>query len=427
MTEPTEQRPFGFWTATAMVVGTMIGAGIFVLPAQLAPFGWNGAAAWLIAGAGGMVIAAVLAALTRARPAQPNVVAICGEVLGAPTGIMLGWSFWISVWTSIAVVATSAARYLATLYPPAGATQMRVAWFGAAIIVVLSLNSLRGARGVGRVQVAATVLKLLPLVVVLGLLAWLALTGTEPDHATGLAPLEPAQITPALGLAFFAVIGFECATMVTERVRDPARNMSRALIFGVAGTTLLYLVLCTGMALAVPSTQLAASTTPVAWFVETFLGHGAGLVIAMFAGIAGIGYINGTTYVLGELPLGAVRAGLLPSWLARTNRRDVAYAPLLTGSALALALMFVAAQRTDVLDFMLRLTTTSTMWLYMGAALAALKLGIRRVLAVVSIVFSAWVLYGVGMEANLLGLALIAMGLPLWFLTARAASSAAAS
>ena len=63
MTDQTENRPFGVWTATALVVGTMIGAGIFVLPGQLAPFGWSGAAAWLVAGTGGMVIAAVLAKL----------------------------------------------------------------------------------------------------------------------------------------------------------------------------------------------------------------------------------------------------------------------------------------------------------------------------------------------------------------------------
>ncbi len=427
MTDQTENRPFGVWTATALVVGTMIGAGIFVLPGQLAPFGWSGAAAWLVAGAGGMVIAAVLAKLTQAMPAQPNVVAICGEVLGAPVGIMLGWSFWTSVWTSNAAVATSAARYLATLYPALGATQWRVALFGAAIVTALSLYGLRGARSVGRLQVIATVLKLLPLFLVLALLAWLALGGRGIAAGDAIAPFAAAQVTPALGLAFFAVIGFECATMVTERVRDPARNMTRALIFGVAGTTLLYLVLCTGMALAVSGAQLAASDTPVAWFVGTFLGSGVGLVIAVFAGIAGIGYINGSTFVLGELPLGAVRAGLLPGWLARTNHHDVAAAPLLLGGALTVALMLIAAQRTDVLDFMLRLTTTTTLWLYIGAAAAAIRLGISRVLAVLSILFSGWVIYGVGLEANLLGIGFIALGLPLWFLTARPVSSAAAS
>ena len=420
-------RPFGLWTATAMVVGTMIGAGIFVLPAQLAPFGWSGAAAWLVAGAGGMVIAAVLAGLTRAKPSEPNIVAICGEVLGAPMGVMLGWSFWTSVWTSNAAVATSAARYLATLFPPIGATPLRVALFGAAIVAVLTLFGLRGARGVGRLQVAATILKLLPLFLVLGLLGWLAVTGRGIAADNGIAPFAAPQVTPALGLAFFAVIGFECATMVTARVRDPARNMTRALIYGVAGTTLLYLVLCTGMAMAVSSSELAASGTPIAWFVGQFLGSGTGLVIAVFAGIAGIGYINGSTFVLGELPLGAVRRGLLPEWLARTNRQDIALAPLLIGSAMTIALMLVAAQRTDVLDFMLRLTTTTTLWLYIGAAMAAIILGTSRILAVLSILFSGWVMYGTGLEANLLGIALIAMGLPLWFLTTRAVRTATAS
>lgn len=430
MTERTGSRPFGVWTATAMVVGTMIGSGIFVLPAQLAPYGWTGAAGWLVAGAGAMLIAIVIVELTRSMPDEPNMIAICGVALGSPTGVMIGWAYWVSVWSANAVVATTAARYLATFYHAAGATPLRVALLGTVIVTALTAINLRGARGVGRLQVATTIIKLVPLLVVVGLIAWLAMAGQSVAPQNASEPFSPGQIGPAMGIAFFAVMGFEGLSLVTERVRDPARNVLLATLWGLGLTTLLYVVVCTGMAFASPTAALAASQAPVAYFIDLYLGHGPALLVAAFAATAGIGYLNGATLLLGEMPLCAVRSGLLPGWLARTNARDVAVAPLLVGTALSIVLMIGAATRSggQVLEFMLKMTTVSTVFLYIGACVAALALGKLRILALAGIAFALWVIQSVGLEAAAWGIGLVALGFPLWFLTNRApATSAAAS
>jgi APA family basic amino acid/polyamine antiporter len=426
MTEPTKSRPFGVWTATAMVVGTMIGSGIFVLPAQLAPYGWTGAAGWVVAGVGAMLIAVVLVELTRAMPEQPNMIAICGQALGSPTGVMIGWSYWVSVWSANAVVATTAARYLATFYPPAGATPLRVALLGTLIVTILTVINLRGARSVGRLQVATTVLKLVPLVAVVGLIAWLVLLGKSVSPANASEPFAWSGVSPAMGIAFFAVMGFESLSLVTERVRDPARNVLLAMLWGLGLTTLLYIVVCTGMAFASPTADLVTAQAPIAYFIEHYLGYGPALLVAAFAALAGIGYLNGATMLLGEMPLCAVRGGLLPGWLARTNDRDVAVAPLLVGTALCIALMLGAAGRSggQVLEFMLKMTTVSTVLLYIGACAAALALGRMRVLALIGMAFALWVIWSVGLEAAAWGLGLTALGFPLWFLTARMAVTA---
>jgi APA family basic amino acid/polyamine antiporter len=75
------ERPFGVWTATAMVAGTMIGAGIFVLPGQLAPLGWTGAVSWIVGGVGVMAIARIIADLTIQRSDEPRILTICGDNL----------------------------------------------------------------------------------------------------------------------------------------------------------------------------------------------------------------------------------------------------------------------------------------------------------------------------------------------------------
>ena len=114
----TDKRPFGFWTATALVVGGMIGAGIFVLPRELAPFGWTGVAAWVIGVGGALVLAWVMTRLAALLPASTGAVAICASALGPLPGVLIGWSYWVGVWSANAVISFAAATYLAVLWPP---------------------------------------------------------------------------------------------------------------------------------------------------------------------------------------------------------------------------------------------------------------------------------------------------------------------
>ncbi len=431
MSEPADpiiQRPFGFWTATAMVVGSMIGAGIFVLPAQLAPFGWTALAAWIAAGIGAMAIALVITDLTKIMPEEPSLIAICGEVLGPMTGVLIGWSYWVSLWCATAVVATTAASYLWSLVPGYAATPLDLALGGVAITAALTLLNLRGARAAGRFQVVTTVLKLIPLLAVVIILTRIGLTGGGAFVTSQPAPFAAAALTPALTLAFFAMLSFETASLVTERVRDPARNVVRATLLGLAVTIVLYIVVCMGIVLTLPVAVLAKSPAPVAMFVEHFWGAKSGVVVAVLTAIAGIGYVNSAVLLQGELPLTAVRGGMMPGWIAPTNRHDVAAWPMVLGSLLAVILMVGGATGfgADLLAFMLRLTTAAAIWAYLGACAAALMLGRRRVTALLGIGFSLWVLYGSGIEAGGLGVLLMLLGLPLYYLT-RPVSSAKSS
>lgn len=422
-----DNRPFGIWTAAALVVGSMIGAGIFVLPGQLAPFGWTGFAAWIAAGLGAMAIALVIADLTATMPEEPGLIAICGRVIGPLAGVLLGWSYWISLWCATAVVATTAASYLGALWPGLSETPLRTALAGSLIVLSITALNLRGARAAGQFQVATTVLKLLPLIAVVVILGGLVFAGGGQFSVDRHPPFASAQLTPALTLAFFAILSFETASMVTERVRDPARNVVRATLIGLAATIVLYVVVCMGIILALPTEALGASSAPVAYFVERFWGSWAGSAVAMLTAVSGIGYVNSAVLLQGELPLTAVRGGMLPGWIAPTNRHDVAVAPMTLGSLFSVLLMIGGATGigAKLLDFMLRLTTAAAIWIYIGVAVSALMLGRRQIMAAISIGFSLWVLYGAGLEAGGLGIVLILLGFPLYLATRRFSSAAA--
>uniref|UniRef100_UPI0035CC80CC APC family permease n=1 Tax=uncultured Sphingomonas sp. TaxID=158754 RepID=UPI0035CC80CC len=416
------QRPFGFWTATALVVGGMIGSGIFVLPAQLAPYGWTSVAAWIAGVGGALVIAWVLARLTAAMPGATGVVAMCGAALGPLPGVLIGWSYWVGVWSANAVIALTAILYLAQFVPALAATTSSLAASATVLIWVLTLLNLGGARLAGVFQVGTTLLKLLPLGAVVLILAGLALGGGKGFHVEARPPFAWAQLSPALTLAFFAIVGFEAASVAAERVRDPTRNVVRATMFGLALTGALYILVCTGIILALPGATLATAQAPFAVFVEAFWGHWAGLATAGFAAIAAIGALNGWTLVQGEVPLGMARAGLLPRWIGRTSAHDVPVAMLLVSSALASVLVLSNATRSlgGLLDFMLRLTAATTIWLYLGACVAALVKRVAPIAAVTGLAFAAWAMWGAGLEAIALSLALMLTAVPLYWLRFRA-------
>lgn len=411
----TIERPFGLWTATAMVVGGMIGGGIFALPAALAPYGWTGTVAWLIAGAGALLIAWVITALIARHPQEPSIVTTCGDILGLLPGRLMAWIYWVTVVTSLPVLGMTATAYLLHLVPGAPQGTWPQVVGGTLILLALAALNLRGVRAAGVFQVATTVLKLMPLVVV-GLIA-LWLLGAEPQAYTrsASAPFNPALLTPALGLVFFAMLNLENASMLAERVRDPARNVPRATFMGIAGVLLVYLTVSTAIVATTPQTELAASSAPVALFVARNLGPWAGDAVALFAAISAIGCLNVLVLMLGELPLGMVRDGQLPDWVAPVTERGVAARPLVAGIGMGLAMMWgsMTGMGERVLEFLLLLTTASAIWFYVGICAAALVAGVSRAVALTALLFSLWVLYGTGWEAGALGVLLTLLGIPL--------------
>lgn len=422
-------RPFGFWTAVAFVVGGVIGGGIYVIPSQMAPLGWTGVAGWAVGGAFAIVIAQLLGAVTRARFEEPGMVAMIGSVLGPLPATMVGWSSWISYWCANAYIALTATRYAAEFIPVLNVSPLAQALVSSGLLATLAALNLTSVRGAGRFQVVTTVLKLLPLLGVILILLIMLPRGT---HAfTQIPPLEPvhafapAAVFGALSITMAAIVGFESAALAAQRVVDPLRNIPRATAVGTLIACLIYLLVSTGISFSIPADQLARSQAPIALFIADAVGPWSAKAVALFAVISAVGGLNVWTMLLSEIPMGLARAGLLPAWLGRTNRHDVAAAPLMLGTALPIVLLLAGSwlNGAAVMDFMLQMTAVTALWLYIFAGLAALKLGIARITAVLSICFSLGVMAGAGAEVAALNFALLLSAIP-FYLAARSARSA---
>jgi APA family basic amino acid/polyamine antiporter len=317
-------------------------------------------------------------------------------------------------------------RYLAVFWPPLAFSSFTLVAGAVGLLWMITLLNLRGAPAAGRFQVATTIIKLVPLAAIIVLLVQLGAGGGLTAGAHPHAPFDPRQLSSAVTLAFFAMVGFECAGVAAARVRDPARTIPRATLAGVGLTGLLYLIACSGIIFAMPQEVVAGANAPVALFVESFWGRGAGLAVAGFAAVAAIGALNGWVLLQGEVPLGMARAGVIPASIGRTDSRDVPVGALVASSVLAsvLVLSNITRDTAAIYDFMLRVTTAATLWFYAGACVTALVLGVARPAAVIGLAFAFWAIWGAGYEAIGLSLLLMATAVPLYFLARRSAEQA---
>jgi basic amino acid/polyamine antiporter, APA family len=417
---PAAARRLGLWMATAMVVGNMVGSGVFLLPAALAPFGWNGVAAWVITTSGAIVLAFTIGRLAAALPGAEGPVGNVADVFGPLTGALIGWVAWVSYWTASATVAIAAISYLG-VFAPVLARPGYNALAASALIVAITLLNLRGARAAGGFQLVTTILKILPLIAVAAILIGKAASGTLPVAPVPPEGLNADAITTAAALTLWALVGFEAAGLVSDKIDQPGVTVPRATLAGTALTGIIYIIVCSGVVLSLPAATLAASDAPFALFLETYATHGAAIVVAAFAAISATGALNGFVMVSGEVPLTMARSGALPGWFGTTDANGTPVRMLIVSSALAIALVLANASKStaSLFTWLALLSTSATLWLYLAVALAAIRRGVVRAVAAIGAAYALWTLWGAGIGASGLSLILMASVLPFYALRKR--------
>jgi basic amino acid/polyamine antiporter, APA family len=433
-----QQRPMGLWMALALVMGSMIGSGVFLLPASLAPLGWNSVFGWLITVAGALCIAAVFAQLSRAVPKAGGPYAYTRAAFGDGAGFAIAWAYWISMWVGNAAIATGAVSALSKIFPAAGETGTSAA-ITVAIVWIFTLINIIGTRLAGQVQLVWTIIKLLPLVAVIGLAAWvLADSGTATIRPFVASEINLSAISTATILTLWAMLGLETATVPADKVTDPERTIARATLLGTGGAGLLYIVVVSAVVLMLPAALTAASPAPFADFVETYGGNSnAGLIIAAFAAISALGALNGWVLCQAELPAAMARDGLFPAFLAKAAPNGTPRnAHLFTTTLLTIVILMNSSRSMQsMFEFLIILTTSIVLVMYLGSTAAAFWLWRKGTLKApaafplimaLAAVYALWTIYGAGLEPLAWGLALLLAGIPIFALVRLSKRSARA-
>lgn len=419
-------KALGLWTGLALVVGNMVGAGAYMVPASLGAYGSVGLVGWLVTAAGALCLAAVFARLGRIMPAEGGPYAYTRATLGDFPAFLVAWGYWISVWVGNAGIATAFVAYLTPLFPALEASPVYTAGGAIAAVWVLTAVNVWGLREAAILQFVTTVLKVLPLVLVATVgLFYIDLANLAEFNVSGRSTLSAVGATAALTL--WGLLGLESITIPAEEVEDPERIIPLATLLGTAITAGIY-VLSTAAVMGVLSvSQLAASSSPYADAATVMFGGWMGKAVAAGAALAGFGVLNGWVLMQGQMPLAPARDGLFPERFARLSPRGTPTFGLVLSSTLTTVLVALNYTRglVGLFEFAALLATVTVMGAYLGASVAHIILireepelfggeGARRavVLSVLAFAYSCWAVVGAGWGPVLWGCVLLLLGVP---------------
>ncbi|MFL6766157.1 MAG: APC family permease, partial [Sphingomicrobium sp.] len=296
MTAHDDQK-LGIWMTSALVVGTMIGAGIFMLPVNLAPLGINTLIGWVVSILGALAIAFSLATLGRTGAGGIRI--YIERAFGPTAAFLVTWAFW---WSNIAAqaalaigTASAASRVLPALGNPSG-----IVVVGVGSVVLLTLVNLRGVRTSGALSLVTVVIKLVPLLAIVVILVIRKGSGV-PFEPLAHTPVNVPNIATATALTLFALTGFENAVAPVDKVRDPARTIPRAILGGTAFVGFIYLISSSGVMLLLPANSIAASAAPYADVIASQWNEQLALVAAVAIAVSAFGALNCLIFGTGDL------------------------------------------------------------------------------------------------------------------------------
>ena len=321
---PQLVRALGWWQATAIVVGIMIGTGIFIVPAEITrSMGTQGAAlsVWAVTGVLSLFGALSFAELAAMMPQAGGQYVFLRRAYGPLTGYLCGWSFFIAAQTGgISVLAVGFAEYLNEFVPLTPWEQKAAA--AASIVVLTGINYL-GVREGGALQGILTGLKVGAIVAII-LLGYVLVKGLPGGPAALAAPTGHgfvASFGVAMVGAFWAYEGWNCCTFAAEEVRRPEWNIPLALILGTGVVTLLYLALNLVYYHVLPMDQVAASTRVGADAAVRIFGRSGAQLVSLLIIISTLGSLNGSILAAPRVYYAMARDGLFFRWCARVHPR----------------------------------------------------------------------------------------------------------
>lgn len=408
-TETTEEGAtataggFGLTTATALIVGSIIGVGIFNLPTSLAGYGPITLVSLGLTTVGALALALLFAALSRRLPADGGPYAYARVAFGNGLGFANAWSYWITAWAGNATIAVGWVLYVEEFVNTGHNRLASVALVLVGLWIPAIIN-LTGVKNMGAVQVVTTVLKFAALAFMSTVgLFFIKSANYTPWNVSGESAI--AAIGGGMAIALFSYLGVEVAAVAAGKVRDPDRNISLSTIFGTLATAVVYLLSLTAVFGILSNAVLSESTAPFSDAADAiFGGTWAGNVMALVVIISGFGALNGWTMICAEMPLAAANDGLFPQRFKGLSAKGVPAFGIIASTALAsiaMAINYIGSNGATVFTTLVLMTGITAAIPYAFSALAQIKwrLADHRaldaphfvrdvVVAVVSLVFS---------------------------------------
>ncbi|PYI64166.1 amino acid permease [Arthrobacter livingstonensis] len=435
MYKPTKVNPrkksvvpgrLGLPTASALVIGSVIGTGVFGIPSALAMFGPISLVAFVLVTIGALALAIVFGWLAQRIPGSGGPYLYARDAFGDFAGFLTGWSYWVTAWAGNAAIVVALTGYVEVFVNKDHNIWWSIVIATAGLWIPVLINVV-GIRTLGAAQAIFTVLKVVPLVFI-AIVGLFFLKGANFGAFNSSGTSAWSAIAGAGAIVLFAYLGIETASVAAGRVRHPERNVRRATVWGTIICAVIYVLGTLVVFGTVSNKALRLSTAPFSDAANAIFGGTlGGQLIAAAAIISGLGCLVGWTFIVGEMPYAAAKDGMFPRVFA-SERRGMPIFGILASTVLATALTVLAYTNfSNVFTTVLLLTVFTAVIPYMFSAGAQLFWLIthRRetswahftkdvTIAGVALAFTFWALAGSGAQACYYGVFCFLLGVPLY-------------
>ncbi|OMP68223.1 amino acid permease [Domibacillus epiphyticus] len=400
-------KKWGFWLLTAIVVGNMVGSGIFMLPSTLAqlssPLGV--AIAWLLTGFGVLMIALVFGTLSNRKPELTGGPQSYAQALfsspkhGKTAGFAMVWGYWVANWISNVAIITSFAGYLSTFFPVMRsesilfsvgsqeiATGRAVTFFVCSFLLwgthFILMTSIKSAGKLNFVATASKVIGFM-LVITAALFAFeLSTIGdiyTPTVGADGESHDLLSQVNMAAISTLWAFVGIESAVILSGRAKSQ-RDVSRATVTGLLIALGIYMAITLLIMGVLPQDVLKSSDKPFVDALSVLIGDTGAAIMALLAVISLFGSTIGWILLSSEVPYNAAKAGIFPAYFAKLNKRGSPVRALTVTNMMSQLFIFstISGTISEAYTFLTTSATLAYLIPYLVSSAFLLKMVIKR-------------------------------------------------
>ena len=424
------KRDLGLWAATAIVIGNMIGSGIFTAPQSLAAASnpTSSIIAWLITSVGSLFLALVFGKLGALYPRSGGPIVYTRLAYGEFAAFLIAWTFWIGMWVGNAAIITAVIRYLTIFFPALGTNGLLAFIVSSSILWLFTLINLKGVKEAGFVGIVTTVAKISVLIVVIAVAFW----GFSFDNFYTVSAAELSgfgSIPVAVAITLWSYIGLESASVTGGEIKNPARNIKLSTILGFSITAVIYILTSFAAMGAMPQSELANSTAPMSDIINRISGGTwGGWFMALGVIVAAGGATSGWILTTARSSFAAGEEKLFPSFFARVHKRySTPSVSLIVSGVLAnvlLSLNYVLSL-TDAFNFMILLATLAFLPAYSFSAAAQIlltnteekswrKLLKASIIPLLAFIYCVYTTYAAGAEVAMYTFILMLLGIPVF-------------
>ena len=426
------KRELGLTAATAIVVGNMIGSGIFTSPQSLAQVSnpLTTVLAWIITGIGSVLLALSFANLGTKYPTTGGPIVYTHKAFGEFTGFLIAWTFWIGSWIGNAAIITAIIRYLTPFFPILSENGIVAFLISSAFLWFVTYINFKGVKEAGIVGIITTTLKLAVILVFLVI----AIYGFNPEYLKTYSSPEVTglgSLPSAIAVTLWSFIGLESAVVSGGEIKNPEKNIRKSTILGTIFASIIYMLLSVLAMGGLSQAELAASDAPLSAIINSITGGTwGGAFISLGVIISAAGAASGWIMTTGRIAYAAGTDGLFPKFFTHLHPKFKTPTTALILSTICTNILLIAnyvSSLTSAFDFMINLATLSFIPAYAFSACAEIiltyksgnKLSFSKFIkhsffSILAFIYAVYIICGSGAESAMWIFILMLLGIPFY-------------